>query len=121
MPKSKTARVTERILADLPVIDLLVEDPPIEEVIERVFAQESHEVTGRLYLQQFKTTMAMMFQYRAMLAIWMLGQVLEPLIYLIVWSAVSPEPAAAWEATPRGTSPAISCCLCWSTSPAIPG
>ena len=25
--------------ADLPVIDLLVEDPPIEEVIERVFAQ----------------------------------------------------------------------------------
>jgi ABC-2 type transport system permease protein len=42
-----------------------------------------------LYLQQFKTTMAMMFQYRAMLAIWMLGQVLEPLIYLIVWSAVS--------------------------------
>ena len=42
-----------------------------------------------LYLQQFKTTMAMMFQYRAMLAIWMIGQVLEPLIYLIVWSAVS--------------------------------
>ncbi len=39
VPKSETARVTERLLADLPVIDLLVEDPPIEEVIERVFAQ----------------------------------------------------------------------------------
>jgi ABC-2 type transport system ATP-binding protein len=39
VPKSETARVTGRILADLPVIDLLVEDPPIEEVIERVFAQ----------------------------------------------------------------------------------
>ncbi len=39
VPKAKTARVTERLLADLPVIDLLVEDPPIEEVIERVFAQ----------------------------------------------------------------------------------
>ena len=39
--KSKTALITEKILADLPVIDLLVEDPPIEEVIERVFAQES--------------------------------------------------------------------------------
>jgi ABC-2 type transport system ATP-binding protein len=38
VPKAQTARVTERILADLPVIDLLVEDPPIEEVIERVFA-----------------------------------------------------------------------------------
>ena len=41
VPKAETARVTERLLADLPVIDLLVEDPPIEEVIERVFAQEN--------------------------------------------------------------------------------
>lgn len=41
VPKAETAQVTERLLADLPVIDLLVEDPPIEEVIERVFAQES--------------------------------------------------------------------------------
>ncbi len=40
VPKSETARVTERILADLPVIDLLVEDSPIEEVIDRVFAGE---------------------------------------------------------------------------------
>ncbi len=39
VPKAETARITERLLADLPVIDLLVEDPPIEEVIERVFAQ----------------------------------------------------------------------------------
>ena len=42
-----------------------------------------------LYIQQFKTTLAMMFQYRASLVIWMIGQVLEPLIYLIVWSIVS--------------------------------
>jgi ABC-2 type transport system ATP-binding protein len=40
VPKAETARITERLLADLPVIDLLVEDPPIEEVIETVFAQE---------------------------------------------------------------------------------
>jgi ABC-2 type transport system ATP-binding protein len=40
VPKAETARVTGRLLADLPVIDLTVEDPPIEEVIERVFAQE---------------------------------------------------------------------------------
>lgn len=44
---------------------------------------------AELYVQQFKTTMAAMFQYRASLLIWMIGQVLEPLIYLIVWSAVS--------------------------------
>ena len=41
VPKADTARVTERLLADLPVIDLTVEDPPIEEVIERVFEQEA--------------------------------------------------------------------------------
>jgi len=41
VPKAETARVTERLLADLPVIDLLVQDPPIEEVIDRVFTQET--------------------------------------------------------------------------------
>jgi ABC-2 type transport system ATP-binding protein len=41
VPKAKTASVTERLLADLPVIDLLVEDPPIEEVIDQVFRQEA--------------------------------------------------------------------------------
>jgi ABC-2 type transport system ATP-binding protein len=40
VPKEETARLTGRLLAELPVIDLLVEEPPIEEVIERVFAQE---------------------------------------------------------------------------------
>jgi ABC-2 type transport system ATP-binding protein len=39
VPKAETAQVTERLLADLPVIDLLVEDPPIEEVIDNVFSQ----------------------------------------------------------------------------------
>jgi ABC-2 type transport system permease protein len=43
----------------------------------------------QLYLQQSKTTFASMFQYRAALLIWMIGQVLEPLIFLIVWSTVS--------------------------------
>ncbi len=42
-----------------------------------------------LYAQQFKTTFAAMLQYRASLAIWMIGHVLEPLVYLIVWSTVS--------------------------------
>jgi ABC-2 type transport system permease protein len=42
-----------------------------------------------LYRQQFKTTLASMVAYRASLIIWMIGQVLEPLVYLIVWSIVS--------------------------------
>ncbi len=40
VPKGETARVTGRLLSELPVADLTVEDPPIEEVIERVFATE---------------------------------------------------------------------------------
>ncbi len=42
-----------------------------------------------LYVQQFKTTFAAMVQYRASLVIWMIGHVLEPLVYLVVWSTVS--------------------------------
>lgn len=44
---------------------------------------------ARLYVQQFRTTLAMLFQYRASLLIWMIGHVLEPLVYLIVWSVVA--------------------------------
>ena len=52
------------------------------------FIQEIHNLL-RLYAQQFKTTFASMVQYRASLFIWMISSVLEPLVYLIVWSAVS--------------------------------
>jgi ABC-2 type transport system ATP-binding protein len=41
VPRAETARITGRILSDLPVIDLLVEDPPIEEVIDRVFTGDA--------------------------------------------------------------------------------
>ena len=40
VPKAETSRVTAQLLADLAVDDLTVEDPPIEDVIERVFALE---------------------------------------------------------------------------------
>jgi ABC-2 type transport system permease protein len=42
-----------------------------------------------LYTQQFRTSVATMFAYRASLIIWMIGQVLEPLVYLIVWTIVA--------------------------------
>ncbi|MGB8214499.1 MAG: ABC-2 family transporter protein [Anaerolineales bacterium] len=50
---------------------------------------EELRALARLYDQQFKTTFATMVQYRASLFIWMIAQVLEPLVYLIVWSTVS--------------------------------
>jgi ABC-2 type transport system ATP-binding protein len=41
VPKAETSRVTARLLADLQVSDLTVEEPPIDDVIERVFAEEA--------------------------------------------------------------------------------
>jgi ABC-2 type transport system ATP-binding protein len=41
--KADTARVTARLLAEQEVLDLNVEDPPIEDVIELVFARERPE------------------------------------------------------------------------------
>jgi ABC-2 type transport system ATP-binding protein len=45
VPRAETSRATADILASLLVSDLTVEDPPIEEVIEHVFAQEADQVT----------------------------------------------------------------------------
>jgi ABC-2 type transport system permease protein len=42
-----------------------------------------------LYRAQFKTTIAEQFQYRGALVIWLTGLVLEPVIYLAVWSTVA--------------------------------
>lgn len=44
VPKADTARVTARLLADMPVSDLNVEDPPIEDVIEQVFANGKQDM-----------------------------------------------------------------------------
>ncbi len=41
VPKTETPRVTARLLNDLPINDLTVESPPIEDVIERVFATDA--------------------------------------------------------------------------------
>ena len=43
VPKEETARATARLLAEQEVLDLTVEDPPIEDVIDTVFAQERAE------------------------------------------------------------------------------
>ncbi len=43
VPKAETARLTARLLGEQEVLDLNVEDPPIEDVIELVFAQEASE------------------------------------------------------------------------------
>jgi ABC-2 type transport system ATP-binding protein len=41
VPKSETSQATAKLLAEHEVTDLTVEDPPIEDVIEQVFASEA--------------------------------------------------------------------------------
>jgi ABC-2 type transport system ATP-binding protein len=48
VPKSETARLASRILAELPVADLIIQEPPFEEVIEKVFASEANFVSGEI-------------------------------------------------------------------------
>lgn len=43
VPKGEAALVTARLLAELPVVDLSVADPPIDEVIDRVFSASNPE------------------------------------------------------------------------------
>ena len=43
VPRSHTPAAAGRLLAALPVVDLTIEDPPIERVIEDVFARPEHD------------------------------------------------------------------------------
>jgi ABC-2 type transport system ATP-binding protein len=43
VPKAETSRVAARLLSEQSVLDLTIEEPPIEDVIELVFAQERPE------------------------------------------------------------------------------
>ena len=42
-----------------------------------------------IYLAYLKTSIAVMFQYRASMLIWMIWRVIEPIIYLVVWTTVA--------------------------------
>jgi ABC-2 type transport system permease protein len=44
---------------------------------------------AEIYYTQLKTSLAVQFQYRAATLIWMIGRVVEPLIYLVVWTTVA--------------------------------
>ena len=46
VPREDAAAASARLLAALPVADLSIEDPPIEEVIRQAFAQGAHEQPG---------------------------------------------------------------------------
>lgn len=43
----------------------------------------------QIYRAQIRNSLVLQFQYRAAMVIWMIGLVLEPIIYLAVWAAVA--------------------------------
>ncbi|MFN8440523.1 MAG: ABC-2 family transporter protein [Caldilineaceae bacterium] len=47
------------------------------------------QAIAEVYAAQLKTSLAVQFQYRMSLAIWMIGRVVQPLIYLVVWTTVA--------------------------------
>ncbi len=42
-----------------------------------------------VYAAQLKTSLAVQFQYRVAMMIWMIGRIIQPLIFLVVWTTVS--------------------------------
>ncbi len=50
---------------------------------------ESLRVLVAIYAAQLRTSLAVQFQYRASMMIWMIGRVVQPLIFLIVWTTVA--------------------------------
>ena len=43
VPRAETSRLAARLLTDFEVSDLTIEDPPIEEIIERVFTHPADD------------------------------------------------------------------------------
>jgi ABC-2 type transport system permease protein len=42
-----------------------------------------------IYWSYLKTTLALQLQYRVAMSIWMIGRLLEPTVYLVVWTTVA--------------------------------
>ncbi|MBX3011322.1 MAG: ABC-2 family transporter protein [Caldilineaceae bacterium] len=47
------------------------------------------QMLAEVYSAQLKTSLAVQFQYRTAMMIWMIGRVLQPLISLLVWTTVA--------------------------------
>ena len=88
VPKEEAAQVTGRLLREQPVLDLTVEDPTIEEVIEEGLRGGMRGLAD-IYATLFRTDLALQLQYRAEMVIWLINRIVEALVFLSVWSAVA--------------------------------
>ena len=87
------------------MLDLTIEDPPIEDVIESCSRKRderrsrglpvAHCGGGRLrslldtYLTSMRLAIQAQFQYRVANYLYMIGMVAEPVIYLVVWTTIA--------------------------------
>ena len=110
-PRDDATRIAARAAGRADVDDLTIEDPPIEDVIERVFvdgrdvdrqrtplggsdcprpATPSARIAtcahGRRVPHLSRTSILEQFQYRVANYFYMIGMMAEPVIYLVVWS-----------------------------------
>jgi ABC-2 type transport system ATP-binding protein len=54
VPKTAAAAVTARLLAELPVVDLSVSDPPVDEVIDSVFTSGEEPADGAVPVEELE-------------------------------------------------------------------
>ena len=52
-------------------------------------AESKAKAMGSMYLTLMRTSIISQFQYRAATYFYMIGMVVEPIIYLIVWSTIA--------------------------------
>ena len=88
-------RITSGLLADLPIHDITITDPPIEDVIEQAFKSIRllsllKGVSMLLIFQRlWQVNWAEQWQYRANLIMYLLYWLVSPIIYLAVWTSIA--------------------------------
>ena len=98
VPPDQVGAAVSYLLGVVTVDDLNIEDPPIEDLIVRVFAEAAEDPSvstgglmglGRYYLAEARNGLVSEFQYGVAAAIALLGFLIEPVIYLAVWRTVA--------------------------------
>jgi ABC-2 type transport system ATP-binding protein len=96
IPHAKAASITTWLLKEMDVVDLTVEEPAIESVIDQVYREVSVNRGGWALI---RSTWLSWMQYSSFFFILAFGWMIPPLIYLFVWSV------AAGEGQPRRHEP----------------
>jgi len=103
---------TARLVNDLGdrLADISVEDPAMEEVIDRVFTSGADDGVRmiRTYRALFVAQLQSASQYRVQSVLWMLLEVVRPVIFLAAWVAVANAQGGRVGRTTCATSPLIT-------------